>query len=386
VPIDQCGSLDIEQIQKVKQLTFLASIEKKGQMLKDILNISGNKLPGPFRYDKKEFQEEIKQILDMTKAKTWGQFIANTLNFEVGLDENNLFFCPREYERGGMTNISDKEFLIPFNSVALKELGNSIDKVLQYCIAKGGKRLSDMITIENKSNNFESNLEQQSEFELFGVNFGYKIRWFAIKTVDMEKVVKEFSLQKIQKSNWWEGIEKAYEKSVFISPSVEGWTFAVGYGLSEVTSDIEILRNKIIELSKTFGEAQYFESHRGANVYGWVKGIDGKIIRAYIQRDETKLVEGEPTPVEQPYNLINTLTDDTSQPDYWDNVVLPDEEFVLKVAESWSIDPMSLETIENIAEYGLLSYMPDTTDYEELKKKIKFQEVTDWDSWVKNGS
>jgi hypothetical protein len=355
VPIAQCGGLDIEQPQKVKQLTFFSPLETKGQILKDTIDMSGEKLPSPFRYNESDFRKNIQLILELSKNQTWGKFISKALNFDVGLTESWLIFCPREYDRGGMSGIPEHEFSIS-RDVPLTELGNSIDKVLQYCVAKGGKTLNDLISLKKELTNPEP-IDGQDNF--LAVNFGYKIRWFAIKSVDVDKVAQEFSLQNIRKTDWATGIEKAYQNLVFISPPVGDWTFVVGWGLSEVVSGTESVRAKVVELSKVLGEVQYFESHRIPDAYGWVKGIDGQIVRAYFycgERGENSLVEGEPTPVEQPYNLFNTFSEESKKSDYWDrkDIVFPDEDFVLKVAESWSIDPMSLEERDDIHGQGLL--------------------------------
>jgi hypothetical protein len=355
-PVAQCGYLYVTQHQKVKQLTFCASVAVKGQILKDTIAMSGEKLPSPFRYSENEFREEIQLLLGLSKtAKTWGKFISNALNFEVGLDESKLTFCPREYERGGMITLSDMEFTIPVDS-NVEILGNSIDEVLKYCIAKGGKKLSNLI-LTKKELNKPVLVNEQDTVPV--VNFGYKIIWFLIKTIDTEKVSKEFSLQNIRKSDWSKGIDKAYQNLVFVSPPVGNWTFVVGWGLSEVVSGAEIAREKVVELSKVFGEVQYFESHRGPDAYGWIKGINGQIIRAYFycgERGDNQLIEGNPTPFEQPYNLVNTFSEKSKESGYWDreDIVFPDEDFVLQVAGSWGVDPMSLEERDDIKGQGLL--------------------------------
>jgi hypothetical protein len=325
-------------------------------MLKDTIDVSGEKLLPPFRYSRSEFNEEIQPLLRLSKtAQTWGKFISNALSFDVGLEESRLTFCPYEYERGGMASISEHSFSISSDS-SLAELGNSIDEVLKYCVAKGGRKLNDLITTKKQSKKTEPINEQDS---VPAANFGYKIRWFLIKTIDTEKVAQEFSLQNIRSSDWATGIDKAYQNSVFISSPVGEWTFVVGWGLSEFIGGAESIRAKVVELSKVFGEVQYFESHRIPDAYGWIKGIKGQIIRAYFycgERGDNQLVEGNPTPVEQPYNLVNTFSDESKDSEYLsrEDIVFPDEDLVLRVAESWGVDPMSLEERDDIKGQGLL--------------------------------
>ncbi len=100
-----------------------------------------------------------------------------------------------------------------------------------------------------------------------------------------------------------------------------------------------------------FGQAQYFGTLRTASYDSWMKAENGQIIRAYALVDGTNtIVEGEPTPVEQKYKLINTLSEEyENDPDYLDKVEWPDESMTMEVAGAWSIDPQDLENRNEIS-------------------------------------
>ncbi len=65
------------------------------------------------------------------------------------------------------------------------------------------------------------------------VNFGYKCMWYAVKTVDKQKLAEKLGLNNVSDCNWHTGIERAYKGSVFITPAIDGWTLACGLGLAE---------------------------------------------------------------------------------------------------------------------------------------------------------
>ena len=185
------------------------------------------------------------------------------------------------------------------------------------------------------------------------VSFGYKCVWIAVKTTDKEKVATIVGVKSRSTCNWSAGIEKAYEDKIFITPSVRGWTFIIGYGLphGDNKKNIDTLKTILNNLSKEFGEAQFFGTHRVVSFVCWIKSTNGKTSRVYSYADgENIVVEGDPTEVEKKMNLINTLSSEAKDPKYFDkeDLTMPDEEEVMKVANAWSIDPTKLEQLKDI--------------------------------------
>jgi len=196
------------------------------------------------------------------------------------------------------------------------------------------------------------------------VSFGYKCMWLAVKTDTMQKLAERIGLQNPQECNWKSGIENAYSGSVFIAPAIDNWTLAIGLGLSagdskESLADVKELLSK---LSKEFGEAQFFCTHRVVEYHCWVKSTYGNIDRVYSylgERGETIEVFGEPTNAEKAYKLVNTFSEEAQSDDYWDNegLVYPDEELVMRIAGNWSIDPTLLDSRKDIEGLGLVGKM-----------------------------
>lgn len=195
------------------------------------------------------------------------------------------------------------------------------------------------------------------------VSFGYKCMWLAVKTSDKDKIIEINNYKTIGNCNWETGVKKAYEGAIFITPSINQWTLVCGLGLTidgGSLNEINQIKQNLIKLSLEFGEAQYFCTHRVVEYHCWIKAVNGTIIRAYSflgEKGETIINEGEPTEVEQKYNLINTFSEESKEEGYFDreDIYFPDETTVMEIAKSWSINPCILEDNYEIKkELGIL--------------------------------
>jgi hypothetical protein len=184
------------------------------------------------------------------------------------------------------------------------------------------------------------------------VNFGNKCMWIAVRTGDKQKVAEILGLQDITRANWQTGIEQAYDDKVFITPAVGQWTLVVGYGLNNFQAvgeleEINGYKEKINRLSKAFGEAHFFSTHHIVEYHLWAKSVQGKSVRVYAylgERGENIVVEGEPTSIEKNVHLFNSFSPEAKDDVYLEraDLTIPDEEFVMKIAASWSVDPNRL--------------------------------------------
>jgi hypothetical protein len=198
-------------------------------------------------------------------------------------------------------------------------------------------------------------IEKDKSIPDLPVGFGYKCLWFSIKSENVQRIAEILKLRSLEPCNWDVGIDKAYKGAVFISPAIDGWTFAVGWGLlfaiGETPDGIKEVKECLRQLSHEFGEAQYFYTHRIPEYHFWAKAVNGKITRAYSyigEKGENIIVEGEPTDIEKKYNLVNTFSKEARQENYFDNIDVPDEEMVMEVAGSWSVDPSWLENRKDL--------------------------------------
>jgi len=194
------------------------------------------------------------------------------------------------------------------------------------------------------------------------VSFGYKCMWFAVKTDNKNKLAEILKLKNISDCNWQVGIDKAYNGSVFITPTIDGWTLACGWGLPHGDSKegIDEVKNILQALSKEFGEAQFFCTHRVTEYHCWIKATNGQVERVYSylgESGENIVIEGQPTEFEQTLKLANTFSDEAKDEKYFEreDLVWADEELLMQVAENWSIDPTKLDERQDIGpSLGLL--------------------------------
>ncbi len=175
------------------------------------------------------------------------------------------------------------------------------------------------------------------------MSFGYKCMWIAVKGNDIAEIIKVFRIDNIQPSNWTHGIQRAYDGGIFISPQIDGWTFIIGWGLpnGDTEKSIREVEERLNELSSLSGEAQFFGTHRGVGFAAWIRSVEGEIQRTYSNVSSEKLaIKGEPTEIERTLDLD-----------------FPDEDEVMAVAGSWSINPQTLDDRDDLPlSLGFINY------------------------------
>jgi hypothetical protein len=186
------------------------------------------------------------------------------------------------------------------------------------------------------------------------IGFGYKNKWLAIKSTNNAEVAEFLNIQNIEIVNWEMGVNAGYGSKVFITPPLNGWVLVLGVDISDVDA---IETKELLEsVSKTFGECQIFSTHRVSDYHFWALAKQGEIMRMYaIAGAELLVMYGEPTEVEQKYKLIDMFPDDGIDDSFWENenLTFPDEELVMEIAESWSINPTKIEELNNVEGLGL---------------------------------
>jgi hypothetical protein len=181
------------------------------------------------------------------------------------------------------------------------------------------------------------------------VGFGFKCMWFAVKTDNKNRLAEILNLKNISDCNWRVGINNAYNGSVFITPTIDGWTLACGWGLphGDHKEGIDEVKNILQTLSKQFTEAQFFCTHRISEYHCWIKATNGQVERVYSysgEAGENVAIEGQPTEFERTLKLANTFSEEAKDEKYLErkDLIWADEELLMQVAEHWSIDPSKL--------------------------------------------
>jgi hypothetical protein len=159
--------------------------------------------------------------------------------------------------------------------------------------------------------------------------FGYKTTWWALPTSDTTAVVEAIELKNPLRANWRMGIHLAYKGGIYVAPPVDGWTLITGFDLpprSETARDEAIYA--LLALSKTFGTALVFGTHRVVEYHIWAKAVAGALVRGYGwigESGRTFWDEGPLTPEEQELGLT-----------------FANESKVMAIARKWSIAPCDL--------------------------------------------
>ena len=168
------------------------------------------------------------------------------------------------------------------------------------------------------------------------INFGGKTTWCAVKCDDSESVAQAIFNGQYKSCDWIEGTIRAYDiQGTFVLPVINGWVLIHGMEIPQPNnSDLfKLTEDFINKLSAQFGEVQYFGSHRVVDFYCWAKSQNGQLIRLYLVGDaEEQAVKGKPTSIEK-------------------NLEFGEEE-VLLVAENWSVNPSTIESLKDIATSG----------------------------------
>lgn len=177
--------------------------------------------------------------------------------------------------------------------------------------------------------------------------FGYKTAWIAARDVSPAVVADGLGLGDQAPTTWEVGVAAAYDAGVFVCPPVEGWVLAMGM-------DILLLPLDVAALSAALGtEVQMFKSHRVAEHHHWSRAQNGIMVRAFdfnFDHGELTTNSGRPTDIEAttpeiapalgsppgdfPFGAYESLNDAPAT---------PNEDSVMIVADSWSLDPNQLD-------------------------------------------
>jgi hypothetical protein len=168
--------------------------------------------------------------------------------------------------------------------------------------------------------------------------FGSKMAWLALDTTDTQAVAATLDLHEARAATWSEGIDAAYKTLIFITPPLADWTLVAGTVLFPPDRVETFVKPLLERLSRQFGDAQYFGTHRDVGLHAWARARQGRLVRGYGWLGGKGLTlwnEGGWTKEERDLGL--QFIDGRSP-----TGVSPDEDCVMQLANLWSIDPTSL--------------------------------------------
>lgn len=198
-------------------------------------------------------------------------------------------------------------------------------------------------------------------------NFGEKRYWVVIKSKDLKSVFEYLNPSEISKSNWENGIKQAAKGKIFIFGPIEEWITLIGDYLPtpNYTNGLQSINTFLNNLSTKFIESQYFLSHRTTDSSIWIKSIKGEINRSYALGDNFYYEYGVKSILEERMKLPNgkIFLEDGE----FDKFSMPELRNVLAIAEKWSFNPMKLDAMDNVPNFGYLIDSKCISNFEEIK-------------------
>jgi hypothetical protein len=169
-------------------------------------------------------------------------------------------------------------------------------------------------------------------------------RWIAVRGLDPALVRDAFGIHHATACSWEEGLTRASEKHLFISPPVDGWVLVVGAPLPDPGDDVDACHRFLLNLSRKLGHVQFYSTHRALSHHAWVMVEDGAVLRAYAWSGSVTWNEGAPTAAERTLGLRCLQYGDQPEDCGMDEAdpFAPNAERVPALAARWSIDPAAV--------------------------------------------
>ncbi len=176
-------------------------------------------------------------------------------------------------------------------------------------------------------------------------------RWVAVRSANAESVQTALRLSNTTRCSWQEGLARAGDRAVFITPPVMGWVLAIGPGIPDPAEDIDACYHFLVQLSRHAGQVQFFSVHPALQHHAWARLNGGTVERAYAWAGETLWNEGPVSRAERDLNLTcHAYGQQHSALDGSQDAVAANVEKIPALAGRWSINPAGID--ERILEHG----------------------------------
>ena len=170
-------------------------------------------------------------------------------------------------------------------------------------------------------------------------------RWMAIRTRNLRAVQEALGLNNATPCSWTEGLTRANDRGLFVSPPVNGWVLVIGPRLPDPSEDVDASFRLLLRLSRELGEVQFFSVNRVVGHHAWARFENGRAIRGYAWAGETLWNQGFQTWAERKLGLKCL--------DYFEGTRLhfaeleqirANAERIMLLAAIWSVDPTSVDS------------------------------------------
>lgn len=175
--------------------------------------------------------------------------------------------------------------------------------------------------------------------------FDAPFRWLAIRGANAAMIQSALGLRNARPCSWEEGLHRALEHKLFISPPVGGWTLVMGADLPDPGDDVDECFHFLTRLSRQVGEVQFFSINRLFSHHAWVMLDHGKIRRAYAWSGSVVWNQGTPTEAETTLRLhtFEYLQGPEKSFFHHSDPLGATTEKVPLLAAQWSVDPTTVD-------------------------------------------
>jgi len=160
------------------------------------------------------------------------------------------------------------------------------------------------------------------------VPFGFKCAWYEVRADEPLSVANRLNLRGLKSANWREGVKKAYEGSVFVSPSVRGWILAPGTCLFPNSPFPQAISPSLEALSLAYGQAYFFATDRITETHIWARATSGVLDRGFGYSGESgEILWDHGSKIEEEAEISFDIAD---------------EQTVMDLARRWCLCPADL--------------------------------------------
>ncbi|MGB1053019.1 MAG: hypothetical protein ACPG4V_04475 [Limisphaerales bacterium] len=184
---------------------------------------------------------------------------------------------------------------------------------------------------------------------------GQPRRWMAIRANHPEAIRRALGLVNPETCHWKEGLQRAAERHLFVSPPIRGWVLVFGRDVPVPFDDIDGFYARMRDIGLALGEVQYFCMDPVHQSHAWMRLVGDKVVRAYAWADQTLWQEGPFSAAEACLGMVcYDYAED--QPMFASHEIDPILDHNLSqihgLAARWSLDPMSVRPSDLAAECG----------------------------------
>jgi hypothetical protein len=192
---------------------------------------------------------------------------------------------------------------------------------------------------------FESGLEVRQFYEASARRVHTRKRplcWLAVRSRNLPALLQSLGLKNPRPCPWSEGITG--RRALYVSPPVNGWIIVVGGGLPDPSHDVDACFRLMLELSRQFGQVQFFKADPVLHHHAWASAEAGRIRRGYAWAGTTVWNQGVKSDSESALGLKCFAYGEECGPERLGitDVVAANEEKVPQLAARWSLDPAEI--------------------------------------------